>query len=114
MLLVPTAPAIKVPDASLCEVLFNALRDRYRDCVEEFHSLTKLMEKECNITEDPVARRDLALLQLVIASCKLDCGDDDGASHLFRCAIGQMHLAGETAAPLRPLALRLSQKISIY
>lgn len=114
MLLVSKATAINVPDASLCELVFNALRDRYSDCIDEFHSLTKVMEKECNITEDPVARRDLALLQLAIASCKLDHGDEAAATTVFRCAIGQMHLAGEVAAPLRPLALRLSQRISIY
>lgn len=101
------------PEIELCETIFDDLKESYRDSMQELSRMVSSLEREVRLTEDPLARRDLALVELAMASNKIDRGNISDAALIFQRALGHMHQAGEAAEPLRGIALKLSKQIPL-
>ncbi|MFN8657364.1 MAG: hypothetical protein U0105_13565 [Candidatus Obscuribacterales bacterium] len=100
-------------ETEVCLIVFEGLKERFWLSIEELIQLSKALERQVMISEDKVAARDLALLQLAVTACYLDAGDAEQARTHFQHSLGTMNRAGEVAAPLRPIALRLAMHIPL-
>lgn len=103
---------VNSPETEVCLIVFEGLKNRFCLSLEELIWLSEALERQVMISEDKVAARDLALLQLVTTACYLDAGDREMAGEHFQYSLRTMVRAGETAAPLRPIALQLAMHLS--